>query len=115
MGSQRLLPEFGAASHNRCGCGNCGPCVPPPDVYFAVEGFSLWRDNQTERQDIVTGGSPLTTGDFQFDFESGPRITVGVRPTKIDAWEITYFGLNSWDDRHSLTGTADLSLARQSF
>ena len=103
-------PNDGQGKGVGCGCGNCGPCVPPPDVYFAVEGFSLWRDNQTERQDIVTGGSTLNTGDFQFDFATGPRITAGVRPTKIDAWEITYFGLNSWDDQHSLTGTANLSL-----
>ena len=95
-----------------CGCGNCGPCVPPPDLYFTVEGFSLWRDNETNRQDIVTSGgaTALNTGDFNFDWESGPRITLGYRPTKIDAWEITYFGLNSWDDKHSLTGTGSLSL-----
>ncbi len=95
-----------------CGCGNCGPCVPPADYYFTVEGFSLKRDNQTNRQDIVTSGgaTALNTGDFNFDWETGPRITLGYRPTKIDAWEITYFGLNSWDDRHSLTGSGDLAL-----
>jgi hypothetical protein len=103
-------PNDGQGKGVGCGCGNCGPCVPPPDVYFAVEGFALHRDNDTLRQDIVTGGSVLNTGDFDFNFETGPRITVGVRPTKIDAWEITYFGLNEWDDRHALTGSGDLSL-----
>jgi Putative beta barrel porin-7 (BBP7) len=103
-------PNDGQGKGVGCGCGNCGPCVPPPDVYFAVEGFALHRDNDTNRQDIVTGGTVLNTGDFDFNFETGPRITVGVRPTKIDAWEITYFGLNEWDDPHVLTGTGNLSL-----
>jgi hypothetical protein len=107
-------PNDGMGKGVGCGCGNCGPCVPPPDLYFTAEAMILTRDNATDPQTVVLAGattSALTTGDFNFDWKAGPDLTLGYRPTPKDAWEITYFGLLDWHDVQSRTTTAsDLSL-----
>jgi hypothetical protein len=55
--------------------------------------------------------SALTTQDFDFDWKAGPDLTLGYRPTPMDAFEITYFGLIDWHDVQSRTTAAsDLTL-----
>src|SRR4029077_17176510 len=58
-------PNDGMGKGNGCGCGNCGPCVPAPDLYFSAEVLALTRDNDTQTQTVVQnsdpGGLPITT------------------------------------------------------
>jgi Putative beta barrel porin-7 (BBP7) len=94
-----------------CGCA-CGPCVPPPDVYFTVGAVALKMQNSARTQTLAneTGAPVLSTGDFDFDWRVGPSFVLGYRPTKMDAWELSYFGLMHWNDGHALSGAGDLSL-----
>src|SRR5262249_25588390 len=63
------------------------------------------RDNATDPQQVAIGGkNPISTGDFSFDWKAGPDLTLGYRPTPMDAWEITYFGLIDWHDVKTDTG-----------
>jgi hypothetical protein len=103
-----------------CGCGNCGPCVPPPDLYFTAEAMILTRDNATNDQTVVFRGagdvtSALSTRDFDFDWKAGPDLTLGYRPTPKDAWEITYFGLIDWNESQTVSsnGANDLHLPKE--
>jgi hypothetical protein len=94
-----------------CNCG-CGPCVPPPALYFQVDALALTRNNVSISQPVVenTVGEPISTHDFGFDWQVGPAFTVGYRPTKMDFWEFNYFGLQDWDSRQSRTDVGALSL-----
>lgn len=58
-----------------------------------------------------TAGVALTTQDFDFDWKVGPSFVLGYRPTPKDAWELTYFGLQDFDENKPLVSqTSDLSL-----
>jgi hypothetical protein len=91
--------------------------VPPPDLYFTVGAVALTADNNARNQIVVNRGVPpaavttaLTTGDLDFDWRVGPSFLLGYRPTKMDAWELSYFGLNDWNNEKTVTGAANLSL-----
>ncbi len=103
-------PTDGAGKGNGCGCGNCGPCVPAPDLYFSAEALTLSRNDNIGPQSIAEGlgGSVLGTQDFGFDsdWQTGPRFVLGYSPTPMDAWEFSYFGLQHWTDDKSITGTS---------
>src|SRR5262249_26013784 len=104
-------PNDGMGKGVGWGCGNCGPCVPPPDGYFTAEAMILTRANATNPQQVGIGRhKPRTTRRFGFDWKAGPDLTLGYRPTPMDAWEITYFGLIDWHDSRPDTGAANISL-----
>ncbi len=95
-----------------CGCGGGVPCLPPPDLYFTAEALVMTRDNETRAQTLgEDSGTPvLSTTGFGFDWEAGPKFTLGYRPTHCDAWEVSYFGLIDWDSTQTATGAGTLSL-----
>jgi hypothetical protein len=98
-------PNDGMGKGNGCGCGNCGPCVPPNPIYFSAEGLVLTRDNQANNQVIAFNGltPALSVGDFDdFDWKGGPSFVFGYRPTPMDLWELSYFGLQDWNETLSL-------------
>ncbi len=107
-------PGDGMGKGNGCGCGNCGPCVPAPDLYFEADALTFSRTDNLRAQSLVEigGGSVLGTQDFGFDsdWRTGPRFVLGYSPTPMDAWELSYFGLQSWNDNHSVSGAANLNL-----
>ncbi|HEY2882255.1 MAG TPA: BBP7 family outer membrane beta-barrel protein [Pirellulales bacterium] len=105
-------PTDGMGKGIQCGCNNCGPCVAPPDLYFSLDAMVLTRDNQGQNIPLVTSGgaTALMSGDFDFDWRVGPYITAGYRPTKKDAWELTYFGLQDWNENETVTGAGNVAL-----
>jgi hypothetical protein len=108
-------PNDGQGKGNGCGCGcGDGPCVPAPDVYFTVGALVLTRDNAVRPQILVqnttTGDNLLSTKDLDFDWFAGPSFVLGYRPTKMDAWELTYFGLQDFNSVRSVFGAADLTV-----
>lgn len=101
----------GLGKGNGCGCGSPIQCVPPPDLYFTVGAIALTADNSARNQTIVTntaGAAVLSTNDLGFDWRAGPSFLLGYRPTKMDAWEISYFGLNDWSTEQSVSGSVSL-------
>jgi hypothetical protein len=105
--------ENGKGNGCGCGCGG-GPCVPPPDLYFTVGALVLTRNNDARSQAVVlqggvSGDPQLGTRDLDFDWRTGPSFVLGYRPTKMDAWELSYFGLHDWDAQQVVPG-GDLNL-----
>jgi hypothetical protein len=100
----------GQGKGSGCGCGNCGPCVPPPDLYFTVGAIALMPDNSARNQPVVLrgGATDVATGDLGFDWRVGPSFLLGYRPTKMDAWEISYFGVLNWNSDRTPTSPADI-------
>ena len=88
--------------------------MPPPDWYFTAGALVLTRDNEARNQTVVenttTSTTALGTGDFDFAWITGPSFVLGYRPTKMDAWELSYFGLYDWNSAQTATGAANLSL-----
>jgi hypothetical protein len=104
-------PMDGQGKGNGCGCGNCGPCIRPNPVYFSAEGLVLTRDNQANDSIIAfDGGAPtLSVSDFgSFDWKGGPSFILGYKPTPMDAWEISYFGLQDWNENQQRGPSAGL-------
>jgi hypothetical protein len=106
-------PNDGMSKGNGCGCGNCGPCLPAPDLYFSAEALTLSRNDNLRSQSLVEigGGSVLGTQDFGFnsDWQTGPRFVLGYSPTPMDAWEFSYFGLQHWVDDKSISSAGGLA------
>jgi hypothetical protein len=105
-------PNDGMGKGNGCGCGNCGPCVPAPDLYFSAEALTFSRHDNLGAQSLaeIGGTSILGTQDLGFDSEwvTGPRFVLGYSPTQKDAWELSYFGLQHWQDAQSVTNAGGL-------
>ncbi len=76
----------GQGKGSGCGCGNCGPCVPSPDLYFTVGAIALSPEIHLRNQTLVNLGDPtgvigpaLATSDLGFDW-CGPQLFVGLPP-----------------------------------
>jgi hypothetical protein len=103
----------GQGKGSGCGCGNCGPCVPPPDLYFTVGAIAFSPDIHLRNQTLVNSGPPggasgpaVSSTDLDFDWQAGPSFLLGYRPTPMDAWELSYFGINDWSDRVTPQGSS---------
>jgi hypothetical protein len=80
-------------------------------LYFTVGAIALIPQNNARNQTVVNLGPPagviapaLTTGDMDFDWRVEPSFLLGYRPTKMDAWEISYFGLDDWNTERTAPG-----------
>jgi Putative beta barrel porin-7 (BBP7) len=103
----------GQGKGSGCGCGNCGPCVPPPDLYFTVGAIAFSPEINARNQTLVNSGPPggavgpaESTSDLGFDWRAGPSFLLGYRPTPMDAWELSYFGINDWSDQVTPQGSS---------
>jgi hypothetical protein len=109
-------PEGGYCDGQFCSP-DVGPnCEPPKSTpwYFLGEALILDRTNQTGHQ-VVTELDPslapvLRTSDIEFSPEIGPRIAIGYCTKNSTAWEVSYFGLQDWNEQATVTGNNDLNL-----
>jgi hypothetical protein len=99
------------------------PALPPPPIYTTrwyvqADALVLTRDARIGNQPLVllNGNAPtqsnvlLSTADFNFPFEVGPRILVGYNIDPYAAIEASYFGIYNWHDSHTIVGNNDLNL-----
>jgi hypothetical protein len=87
-------------------------------VYGAIDYLLLDRTNDSSGRPIVvdasSGAQLFSTSNFDFNYESGVRATIGlghVGNCCLPAWEVSYLGVYDWDDSAALTGINALSLA----
>ena len=110
--------------------GVCSEACPPPPpqgppgrvvlapCYGTLEAMFLRRTNDNFTQpmvvDVDSGNTLLSTDDFDFDYESGVRATLGLRaPCGCcdSALEVTYLGAFDWDSSEVVTGFNNLAVA----
>jgi hypothetical protein len=94
-----------------CSCG--GGCVAGPVWYASADALFLELDGTDAliAVDQNTLDPQLTLGDADYDFEIGPRITVGYGGP--DRWGVegSYFGIYDWSGSASVVGANNLALA----
>jgi len=88
--------------------------------YGGAEALVNWRrDNQTNRLAVIEvtseavaapGTAVFSTGDLEFDDESGFRVMVGRRIDECRAWEASYFGIDDWASAATVTGANNIAL-----
>ena len=52
----------------------------------------------------------LSTSDLDFNFEAGPRLLLGHSFDPYNAFEASYFGIYSWQDKATINGNSNLNL-----
>jgi hypothetical protein len=106
-----------------------GPTPPPPALppvypsttscYAIADAIFFTRDAQVGNKPLIltsTVPNPTTpnvlasTADLGFNFEVGPRITLGHEFGDNYAFEATYWGIFNWHDSLTQTGANDLNL-----
>jgi hypothetical protein len=53
--------------------------------------------------DHGSGATLLSTNDLDFGWRAGPSFLLGYRPTPMDAWELSYFGMMDWTSQQSIS------------
>jgi len=97
--------------------------LPPPPIYTTrwyvqADALVLTRDARIGNTPLVLrdNNAPtqsnvlLSTADFEFPFEVGPRILVGYQIDPYAAIEASYFGIYNWQDSHTVVGNNNLNL-----
>jgi hypothetical protein len=97
----------------------CAECCKACDGYctgwyLQADAFILDRNNGSRNRALVladnTGDTVLTTHDLDFDFQAGPRILIGRRTDIDQAWELSYFGSQSWSGSATATDANNLDI-----
>jgi len=99
------------------------PFAPPPPIYTTrwyvqADALVLTRDARIGNQPLVLldNNAPtqsnvlLSTADFDFPFEVGPRILIGYNIDPYAAIEVSYFGIYNWHDSRTILGNNNLNL-----
>ena len=111
-----------APTQNGPSCDNNGPgnpwCDQPsgncwPKWYIQAESTFLWRDNRTGVQPVVQSIAPATTifntHSADFDTGIGPRISLGMRTSECDAWEVQYFSALDFSGQADIDSPGNLA------
>jgi hypothetical protein len=89
-----------------------------PHCYGLADAIFFTRDARVGNQPLVLldGNAAtqsnvlLSTGDFHFPFEVGPRVLLGREFDGFRAFEASYFGIYNWKDTSTINGDNDLNL-----
>lgn len=90
--------------------------IPQLDTYFQADVLWLSRNHAVSKTVAVTlppaSQAVLNASDASLsgDFQPGALLTWGRRLDLVSAFEITFFGFNTWQNSAQTTGAADLSL-----
>ncbi|MGI9515617.1 MAG: hypothetical protein ACR2NP_01105 [Pirellulaceae bacterium] len=108
--------QGGGCKGGGCHGGGChgGGCCKTNDFYFQAEALFLYRTQQSDSQSLVlenqTQNELLNTDDFDFTMNAGVRATLGLSMANCKAIELTYFGLQDWDETRIVRGNDNLRI-----
>ena len=104
-----LMPDvtaFDSAIHSSSGCGQAGGCgcAATPRDYVVFDVLFLDRDNATNNQTILAGGTAgpnpgetiFTTRSLTPTTAPGVRLFVGRHGCDTTGWEVGYWGVYGW-------------------
>ncbi len=111
----------GQGSYFQAGCKSCGSgygcgggCCRTNSGYFVVDALFLDRTQQSDSRSLVldnqTLDEELNTNDLDFNMMAGVRATLGLKLANCKAIELTYFGLQDWDETQIVQGDDNLRI-----
>ncbi len=101
-------------------CANVDDCCCEcwsPSWYAMADALWLQRDRDNtvvlaeERTPGLTTAGFITTHGVDFDYEPGMRVTLGRAMCPESTWEISYYGLQDWDESATTTRAAGNSFS----